>query len=123
MVALQGFRSLLKIQPCIQRPNNSQTLGLLNQFINYTKVNYNVTYEEPNEFVFTGFTAVLWLAQILHKAGTKEAHSGKLLASQFLNRSFSTPNTAHYYVDEQGERQNRMCIMTFNVASRSFEVP
>ncbi|XP_055347750.1 atrial natriuretic peptide receptor 2-like [Paramacrobiotus metropolitanus] len=89
---------------------------------------YNATFRNPgagfqtNEFVTTAYSAVLLYAEVLSETvnAGNEPRDGTHLAGAMLNRTFALPIVGSVYIDQNGERQNVICLYTFYTEQRRF---
>ncbi|XP_055347762.1 receptor-type guanylate cyclase gcy-28-like [Paramacrobiotus metropolitanus] len=125
-VAASLWKSVFVVAICFDH-DDVKMVALRKEFYRTAIDKYNATFRGPNgvanEFITTAYTSILLYAQVLNETinAGYDPRDGSRLAAAMLNRTFTFPAVGSVYIDENGERQNTICLYNFQPELQRFE--
>ncbi|OQV17407.1 hypothetical protein BV898_08510 [Hypsibius exemplaris] len=116
-IAFRAYGSLMQMITCYDHDVKTNIL-LKHQFRQIAEDLYGVKYangQGPSEFTTSSYVVVKMLAQVLNRTihANIDVFDGRMLAAQFLNKSFSAGSMGEIFIDDSGERQTKICLSVF----------
>ncbi|XP_055347689.1 receptor-type guanylate cyclase gcy-28-like [Paramacrobiotus metropolitanus] len=117
------WKSVFVVTICYDHPDTIKELRQALYKLAVAKYNATFVGPDPNEYITTAYTAVLVYAQVLNETinAGYDPRDGSRLAGAMLDRTFTFPAVGSVYVDENGERQNTVCLKNFQPQLQRFE--
>ncbi|OQV12046.1 hypothetical protein BV898_13696 [Hypsibius exemplaris] len=123
-VAFRAFAPLKQMITCFDHDPAENRL-LKEEIRLKAQENYGYKYplgRAPSEFATSSYATIKMLANVIHQSiqGGVDFYNGRLFTQQFLNRSHSAGPIGDLYIDADGERQNKICLMKFDSSTGKF---